>query len=303
MLQLTPPIIFLGTLLILILSFNAYSIFQLPQFQSPLQSPMGQSTSHMSFSEFDKQKAREFMDKNNDGKCDACGMPIDQCIASGMMQCSMDPTATLGVLGSQHIHADFKLYLDDKPFDWAPFGDRHERQMHGDATIKDTSAFIHIHPAPSPEKTGDVIHMHATGVPLSLFFESLNIPFDKKSRLFVNGKENKEGKEYVFKDGDNILITDGTGNMQEQLNSVTDFARNHGKQPSQISLPQNIQSSAPLKFNSFEEEVTYYKKNAKNPNNINIEQAIRNMDSNLDGVCDKCGMAILHCIEQGMENM
>lgn len=73
--------------------------------------------------------------------------------------------------------------------------------------------------------------------------------------------------------------------------------------PSQLTLPANIQSSAPIQFKSFEEEVAYYKKNAKNPKNINIENAVRNMDANHDGQCDKCGMAILHCIESGMENM
>lgn len=72
---------------------------------------------------------------------------------------------------------------------------------------------------------------------------------------------------------------------------------------SQIKLPANIQSSAPIKFKSFEEEVAHYKKNAKNTKNINIENAVRNMDENHDGQCDKCGMAILHCIEQGMEDM
>lgn len=71
----------------------------------------------------------------------------------------------------------------------------------------------------------------------------------------------------------------------------------------QIKLPSNIQSSAPIQFKSVEEEIAYYKKNAKNPNNIDIEQAIRNMDANLDGQCDTCGMAILHCIESGMEDM
>ncbi len=75
------------------------------------------------------------------------------------------------------------------------------------------------------------------------------------------------------------------------------------QQAPQLKLPANIQSSAPMSFASFEEEVAYYKKNANNPKNINIEQAVRNMDANHDGLCDKCGMAILHCIEQGMENM
>ena len=72
---------------------------------------------------------------------------------------------------------------------------------------------------------------------------------------------------------------------------------------SNIKLPANIQSSAPMHFASFDEEVDYYKKNAKNSHNLNIEKAVSNMDANLDGMCDKCGMAILHCIEQGMENM
>lgn len=74
-------------------------------------------------------------------------------------------------------------------------------------------------------------------------------------------------------------------------------------QPSSIKLPANIQSSAPIHFKSIEEEIAYYKKNAKNPKNIDIEKAVRNMDQNLDGQCDKCGMAILHCIESGMEDM
>jgi len=72
---------------------------------------------------------------------------------------------------------------------------------------------------------------------------------------------------------------------------------------SQVTLPANIQSSAPMQFASFEEEVEYYKKNAKNPKNIDIEKAVQNMDANHDGLCDTCGMAILHCIEQGMEDM
>jgi len=87
------------------------------------------------------------------------------------------------------------------------------------------------------------------------------------------------------------------------LSKIVTPAASAPEQAPQIKLPANIQSSAPMNFASFEEEVAYYKKNAKNPNNINIEKAVRNMDANLDGLCDTCGMAILHCIEQGMENM
>ncbi len=228
MLRLTPPIVFLLTLLVGFVVFNTYTIFQVKNdfnqpvvtFNTPLPE---QRLSMMSFSEFDKQKAREFMDKDNDGRCDACGMPIDQCIAGGMMQCSMDTTATLGVLGSQHIHADFKLFIDDKQFDFSSFS--HMQRM---KEQKSVSSFIHVDSgAPEPEKIGDVLHMHATGVPLSLFFESIGINFDKNLKLFVNGKENKEGNKYVFKDLDKILITNGKGNIQEQLKSITDFAKVH----------------------------------------------------------------------------
>ncbi|MBI4141304.1 hypothetical protein HY484_00085, partial [Candidatus Woesearchaeota archaeon] len=59
------------------------------------------------------------------------------------------------------------------------------------------------------------------------FFESIGINFDKNLKLFVNGKENKEGNKYVFKDLDKILITNGKGNIQEQLKSITDFAKVH----------------------------------------------------------------------------
>lgn len=224
----TPPIIFLSTLLIFILAFNTYTLFQLQQPQPIVQysnpSHMGQRLSMMSFSEFDKEKARDYMDKNNDGKCDACGMPIDQCISGGMMQCSMDPAATIGVLGSQHVHADWKIYINEKALDLTSYSHM-QRMREG----KSVSSFIHVDSgAPLPEKTGDIIHMHATGIPLSMFFESIEMLFDnKKFKVFVNGKENKDSEKYVFKDLDKILITDGKGNIQEQLKSITNFAGAH----------------------------------------------------------------------------
>ena len=51
------------------------------------------------FTAYDIALAKKFMDKDGDGKCDVCGMDIDMCISSGMLQCSgMDPTATIGLL-------------------------------------------------------------------------------------------------------------------------------------------------------------------------------------------------------------
>ncbi len=55
--------------------------------------------------EFDRKLAKEIMDKNNDGRCDFCGMMVEMCIEAGMMECTMDPNARIGLLGSDHYHA------------------------------------------------------------------------------------------------------------------------------------------------------------------------------------------------------
>lgn len=231
-----------------IFTFNQVTMFQFKNKQSPTLGDMpmmNQRLSMMSLTQFDVKTAKKLMDKDGDGFCDACGMPIDQCIASGMMQCNMDPDAKIGVLGSQHIHAGWKIYINGQPFDWSPYADRHERQMKGDTSVIDTSAFMHIHPAQPPEKVGDILHMHAAGVPLSLFFESMGMSFDSQClqmmeeklcsddkstlKFYVNGKPNKQYGDYVFKDLDKILISYGQSSesLDDQLASLTKFAGDH----------------------------------------------------------------------------
>lgn len=199
--------------------------------------------SRMTLTSFDKELARQLMDKNNDGRCDVCGMPVEQCIDAGELQCNMGMNAQMGVLGSQHIHADWKIYIDEKPLD---FSDKsHMERMRNNQPV---SSFIHVDSgAPAPEKTGDVLHMHATGIPLWVFFKSIGADFNKncitleskekycnnnnkKLKLFVNDKENSEFENYVFNDLDKILISYGNGNDEEinnQLASITDFAKIH----------------------------------------------------------------------------
>ena len=87
------------------------------------------------------------------------------------------------------------------------------------------SSFIHVDSGAEP--TGDVLHMHATCVPLWIFFESLTYVFTSDGSSSSNGKEMDNWKKYVFKDLDKILITDGNGDLNEQLNSITNFAANH----------------------------------------------------------------------------
>ena len=204
--------------------------------------------SKMKLTPFDVALAKERMDKNNDGVCDACGMSVEQCIDSGQIDCNMgDNKDAIGILGSQHIHADWKIYIDGEPFDWTPFADLHAKQMAGDTNITNTSAFVHIHPAKAPEKGGDVLHMHAKNVPLWLFFKSLGMNLTKDSLTIPDGRvlKNEDGKTlkfyldgkkvdelagYIFQDLDKLLISFGPENdveLDQQINSVTNFAKDH----------------------------------------------------------------------------
>lgn len=188
---------------------------------------------HLTMTEWDKAKAAQLMDMNGDGKCDACGMAIEQCVSSGMMQCTMDPKARIGLLNSAHTHADWKIYIEGKALDLSPYSHM-QRMKEG----KSVSSFIHVDEGGSMEKTGDIIHMHATRVPLNFFFESIGMKFEKDCleiegqrhcglKMYINGEENTEYGNYEFKDLDKILITDEKGNLQEQMNSITGFAEVH----------------------------------------------------------------------------
>ncbi|MEK6872459.1 MAG: hypothetical protein AABW90_00420 [Nanoarchaeota archaeon] len=187
---------------------------------------MGQKLSRMSLAPFDIELAKQFMDKNNDGKCDACGMPVEMCIDSGEIQCSMSSDSTIGKLGSQHIHADWKVYINGKALDenfLAPLAMDMSRMDNAK-----TSSLIHLDSgAPAPEKTGDLLHMHATGVQLWIFFESIDLELPQGMKAYVNGKPIEDYQNYVFNDLDKILITDGVGDLQNQLSSITNFAGIH----------------------------------------------------------------------------
>lgn len=186
----------------------------------------------MKLSPFDRQLALQFMDKDGDGKCDACGMPVEACIDSGQMQCNMDPASTIGILGGQHIHADFKVFINGKPLNFA------------DAKYYMKSSFIHVDNHQNKEDASGVLHMHATGVPLRIFFNSVGMDFNKNCvtlpegkfcndsartvKFYVNGRPNSQWENYVFNDSDKILISYGEEtDLSQQLNSITDFAKSH----------------------------------------------------------------------------
>ena len=181
--------------------------------------------------EFDIQLARKLMDKDNDGRCDFCGMDVNLCIDSGMMECTMNPKAKIGLLGFDHIHVDFKVYLNGEMVDF------NQKKYF----VK--SAFAHVESEENNEETGDVLHIHAKGVPLWLFFESLGMEFssecfklenaqfcdndNSKLRIFVNGAENNQFENYTPKSLDKILITygDGDNEVKKQIRSITDMPK------------------------------------------------------------------------------
>lgn len=196
----------------------------------------------LSLTSFDRALATQFMDKNNDGKCDSCGMPVEMCIDTGQLQCDMDPKSTIGVLDSAHIHADWKIYVHGNALDLSDKA--HMARMQAGLPV---SSFIHVDAgAPAPETTGDVLHMHATGVPLWIWFESVGMKFDANClmmesgekycnegantlKFYVNGKANEEYEQYVFNDLDKLLISYGPKDedIQAQLTAITNFAGSH----------------------------------------------------------------------------
>lgn len=194
------------------------------------------AVSKLKLTPFDVALAKERMDKNNDGICDVCGMPIDQCINTGQIDCNMGGSKdAIGILGSQHIHADFKVYINGEALDFA----KPEYYM--------KSAVLHVDNNQKKEDSSGVMHMHAKKVPLWLFFQSLGMKLEKTSltladgrilknengntlKFYLNGHKVDELGNYVFQPLDKLLISYGPENdpnIQRQISSITNFAKDH----------------------------------------------------------------------------
>lgn len=137
-----------------------------------------------------------------------------------------------GPLGSTHIHADFKVYILGNPIDFS-------LQKY---QVKDE--LIHVE-----DGDGDVMHMHATGINLGYFFETLGMRIDKECitletgnkycntgnaqfRVFLKSEDSGWEQlyypaDYVIQDLDKILVTYGAEDeesIKKQMESVTDKA-------------------------------------------------------------------------------
>ena len=203
----------------LIISISNFFGFQMPStgiHSSEIKS-IEQSTKLFSkprMTSFDLELAKKNMDKDGDGRCDFCGMPVDMCIDSGEIECGMNPDSKIGKLGSAHIHADFKAYTKGEMLNF------------NDEKYFVKSSFVHVEREKNSDETGNVLHFHATGVPLSMFFESINLNMESP-RLFVNEKE-EDFFHYAPKDEDKFLVTTSSGNLiAKEFASITNYAKNH----------------------------------------------------------------------------
>lgn len=127
----------------------------------------------------------------------------------------------LGAVGSQHVHADFKVYLDGRSVDFSQ--PRYQvRAQH-----------VHVEGG-----DGNIIHVHATGVKIGYFFSTLGMKFNstcfsdngrqhcnnenKTLKFFVNDAPAGEWDNYVLQSMDKILISYGNEtNLTTQFNSIT----------------------------------------------------------------------------------
>ena len=115
-----------------------------------------------------------------------------------------------GKLGDEHDHASILVRI---------FGDKFDFSV---PTYQIKSSWIHFE-----ESDGATIHRHSSGVELGYLFDTINIGIDNKCYIFPDGRQFCSNEDYslkyyinhqlvndvydyVFEDGDRILITYGS---------------------------------------------------------------------------------------------
>jgi hypothetical protein len=126
-----------------------------------------------------------------------------------------------GVLGDEHVHASMLVKLHGDTFDFSS------------PAYQIKSSWIHFE-----AQDGTTIHRHSTGVTLGYLFETLGIGLDDECyafqgtngervfcsnedyslKFYINHQPVPNLTNYVFKDGDRILISYG-GETQQEIDS------------------------------------------------------------------------------------
>ncbi|MFA4906878.1 MAG: hypothetical protein WC602_01260 [archaeon] len=134
----------------------------------------------------------------------------------------------LGAVGSQHIHADFKLYINGNAVGLS----QQKYQLR--------SKYVHME-----NGDGDIVHVHATGVTLDYFLRTIGFGIDKNClatdasgklcpngseslAVYVNGGKRGDAANYVFRNLDKILVSYGSNSEAEiasEIASITDKAQ------------------------------------------------------------------------------
>ncbi len=182
------------------------------------------------FTAFDKQKAMELLDTNADGKADCCESSLEDFVSQeDLIEIPLPNGQKMGPLDktkkAYHAHADLNIYLDGKKIDL-----NQPRYF-----VK--SAFIHVELDSKPG-TGDVVHIHAPGVPLWWLLESLGITFTEDCLTMDTGEsfcsqplrlfaldEIDNLRNYVLQDQDRLLLTNARDEREvaRQLSSRTSY--------------------------------------------------------------------------------
>ena len=114
-----------------------------------------------------------------------------------------------GRLGDEHVHASLLVRVFGDTFDFSS------------PTYQIKSSWIHFE-----DTDGTTIHRHSSGVELGYLFDTINIGIDNKCYIFPDGRQfcsNEDYslkyyinhklvngiRDYVFEDGDRLLITYG----------------------------------------------------------------------------------------------
>ncbi len=135
-------------------------------------------------------------------------------------------TPRIGAIGSTHTHHDIKMYIAGRQINFAQPGYQLQAQ--------------HVH---FEGGDGDVVHVHATGVTLGMFLETLAIKLSENCleaegqrycneggrtvKVFLNNEPLEEPAAYVLRNLDRVLISYGSETqeqLQAQLDSVTNKA-------------------------------------------------------------------------------
>lgn len=145
-----------------------------------------------------------------------------------------------------HTHADFAVWVNGQKLDFSGDQFMSEAYVEGQPVRVDPMRkYLHLH-----DGIGHVVHRHKPGLTLNDFFLSLgftnactleSVPESHRSEhvclvfpdgqthllhVYINGQLSKAGLEYVFEDGDKILLSDSeeAAEIETQIDALTDDA-------------------------------------------------------------------------------